>query len=97
MDKPISVNTKGDNDVLFFSPSEYGYMTQSQWKEQYPDAVFHFYIPFDEPIVTDLADILSDDTFVKVEAGGYIEIHNNAGLATPNTETFLIDLTGGNK
>lgn len=92
--KLVSFNTRNTNDVLFLSYVNYG-LTQTQWKEQYPDAVFHFYIPLREPIVTDLSDILSADTFVKVEAGGYLEIHNIESLETPNTETFLIDLTTG--
>ena len=43
-------NTNGNNDIIFLPKSRYNNMTQTEWKENYPDLTITFVIPRLNPV-----------------------------------------------
>jgi len=43
-------NTNGNNDIIFLPKSRYNNMTQTEWKEKYPDLTITFVIPRLNPV-----------------------------------------------
>jgi hypothetical protein len=58
----VSLNTVGSNGVIFLSKSVYG-LTQTQWKEKYPDLVFDLIYELETPEEIDLGKITTLKTF----------------------------------
>lgn len=58
----VSLNTVGSNGVIFLNKSVYG-LTQTQWKEKYPDLVFDLIYELAEPYEIDLGEVATLKTF----------------------------------
>ena len=58
----VSLNTVGSNGVIFLSKSVYG-LTQTQWKEKYPDLVFDLIYELETQEEIDLGKITTLKTF----------------------------------
>lgn len=58
----VSLNTVGSNGVIFLNKSVYG-LTQTQWKEKYPDLVFDLIYELETPEEIDLGKITTLKTF----------------------------------
>ena len=58
----VSLNTSNGVGTLFFGKSMYG-MTQSEWKEKYPNLIFELYYKTPEPYEIDLGAIEQPKTF----------------------------------
>ena len=58
----VSLNTVGSNGVIFLSKGVYG-LTQTQWKEKYPDLVFDLIYELAEPYEIDLGEVATLKTF----------------------------------
>lgn len=58
----VSLNTVGSNGVIFLSKTFYG-LTQTQWKEKYPDLVFDLIYELAEPYEIDLGEVATLKTF----------------------------------
>lgn len=58
----VSLNTVGSNGVIFLSKSVYG-LTQTQWKEKYPDLEFDLIYELETPEEIDLGKITTLKTF----------------------------------
>jgi hypothetical protein len=58
----VNLNTVGSNGVIFLSKSVYG-LTQTQWKEKYPDLVFDLIYELAEPYEIDLGEVATLKTF----------------------------------
>lgn len=58
----VNLNTVGSNGVIFLSKSVYG-LTQTQWKEKYPDLVFDLIYELETPEEIDLGKITTLKTF----------------------------------
>ena len=69
-----SINTSSLNKVLYLGQETYG-MTQTQWKENYPDLVCVFLFPLTHPVET---------TLTAAEIASYKALHTNK----PNTIAF---------
>ena len=48
-------NTLGNNDIIYLPKSKYNNMTQTEWKEQYPNLTITFVIPRLNPVSTHTA------------------------------------------
>ena len=50
-----SINTNGNNDIIFLPPARYNNMSQTDWKTQYPDLIIEILveIPTPEPFTFD--------------------------------------------
>lgn len=59
----VSLNTVGSNGVIFLSKSVYG-LTQTQWKEKYPDLVFDLIYELETPEEIDLGEITLPNTLI---------------------------------
>ena len=49
-------NTNGNNDIIFLPKSRYNNMTQTEWKEKYPNLTITFVIPRLNPVSTHTVD-----------------------------------------
>ena len=58
----VSLNTVGSNGVIFLNKSVYG-LTQTQWKEKYPDLAFDLIYELAEPYEIDLGEVATLKTF----------------------------------
>lgn len=58
----VSLNTVGSNGVIFLNKSVYG-LTQTQWKEKYPDLVFDLIYELAEPYEIDLGEVSTLTTY----------------------------------
>lgn len=57
-----SLNTLGSNGVIFLAKTFYG-LTQTQWKEKYPDLVFDLIYELAEPYEIDLGEVSTLTTY----------------------------------
>ena len=58
-----SLNTLGSNGVIFLAKTFYG-LTQTQWKEKYPDLVLDLIYELKEPYEIDLGEITLPNTLI---------------------------------
>lgn len=58
----VGINSNGGGSTLFLSKGVFG-LTQTQWKEQYPDLVFNLIYELAEPYEIDLGKITTLKTF----------------------------------
>lgn len=58
----VSLNTVGSNGVIYLNKNVYG-LTQTQWKEKYPDLVFDLIYELKEPYEIDLGEVSTLTTY----------------------------------
>lgn len=62
-DFSVSLNTNGNIGIIFLSKGVYG-LTQTQWKEKYPDLVFDLIYELAEPYEIDLGEVTLPNTLI---------------------------------
>ena len=67
-----------------------GYTSLSDWKAQLASNPVTIYYELEEPIITDISDILPDDNYIEVEGGGTLTFENEHKLAVPSEITYQI-------
>lgn len=79
----IAINTTGSGSTLYLSKS-YNKLTQSEWKEQYPDLTLDLYYKVPQPYEIDLGKVETLSTFKGVN-----NVSLNATLSTNMSITYV--------